>query len=398
MTRRGELKFKYILKKAAQGIVLSGVMAGLLFAFAPEETFALFLAKEILPIYNKESGEAFLKFYTKGALEFEEEVAEDESNWQGSVVEEIKLVESVEYIEENAAELNEPEKQIIGINDIVFQNEDEFGPMPDGAYKENFTAENIDRLYDREYFISSFYNKDSKTGVITQLFDPVKFFNTNLKEVKNTAEPQVLIFHTHGGTEYFIDSNTGDLSEGIMGAGERLKYVLENKYGITAIHHTGIFDMVDGRSARDGSYERMEPDIEKILAENPSIKVVIDLHRDGIEPNPNLVTYIDDKPCAKIMFVNGVSAIQEGDEIKSLNYLKNENLESNLAFSFNMQIAANELYPEFTRKILLKPYRFSTHMRAKSLLVEVGSQYNTKEEVFNSMEILADLIESVVFK
>jgi len=383
-------KMKAMLNKLAQGAALSALIICLLFNMLPRGLFYEYLIWETMPFYERNSRAA--EFFKIFAAEPETETKAE--NFADNIKTEV--VDNIEYINV-FNEMPKPDKNtVIGINDIIFQNEDEFGPMPDAAYKENFTAENIDRL--KANFLSAFYNKDSKTGIIASIYDPEKFLAADLKEQKIPSAPQVLIFHTHGGTEFFIDSDTSDIKEGIVGTGEQLKYVLENKYGINAIHHTGIFDMVGGISHRDGSYERMEPDIRRILEENPSIKVVIDLHRDGIEPNPNLVTYIDGKPCARIMFVNGVSALAEAGEIKELNYLKNDYFEENLAFSFNMQLAANEIYPDFTRKILLKPYRFSTHMAAKSLLVEVGSQYSTKAEAANAMELLADLIENVVFE
>ena len=388
-------ELKIILNKSAQGAILSILIAIFLFGTLPREMFYEYILKETMPFYSNNYEEAkSLKIFTSGDTTKTEN--EKEPNISPNEIK-TDLVGDIEYI----SVFNESNKidgnMVVGINDIVFQDEDEFGSLPDGSYKENLTAENI-KFADRDYFLRGVYNKDAKTGIISDMYNPEKFLNTNLKEEKRPSLPQVLIFHTHGGTEYFADSNSTDIREGIVGAGEQLKYVLENKYGINAIHATNIFDMVDGVSYRDGSYERMEPVIRKILEENPSIKVVIDLHRDGIEPNPNLVTYIGGKPYAKLMFVNGVSAFEEVDGIKELNYLKNDYLEENLAFSFNMQIAANELYPDLTRKILLKPYRFSTHMAAKSLLVEVGSQYSTKEEVLNSMELLADVIEMVVFE
>ena len=76
----------------------------------------------------------------------------------------------------------------------------------------------------------------------------------------------------------FADSK--DISEGIIGAGNRLAKNLEEKYGIKCLHITDSFDTVNGKVQRDGAYERAEPVIKKVLAENPSIELVIDLHRE----------------------------------------------------------------------------------------------------------------------
>jgi len=290
------------------------------------------------------------------------------------------------------------ERNIIGIDDIIIQDYDEFRPFINEGFNHNFTIDDIDRFYNnRRSFINSFYNIDSNVGIIEELFDPIRFLSTDLRVEHNSLVPQVLIFHTHGGTEFFVDSDVTDLRQGVVGAGERLKYVLENKYGIGVIHNTDVFDVINGVSARGGSYERMEPVIAQILRDNPTIEVVLDLHRDGIDPNPNLVTYFDGKPHARLMFVNGVSALEQNGEIRVLNNLPNDNLEKNLAFSFNMQLAANEMFPGLNRRMLLKPFRYSTHMAGRSLLVEIGSQHSTMEEAFNSMELLADMLYTVVF-
>ena len=294
----------------------------------------------------------------------------------------------------------EPEdnNNIFGLNDIIFQDEPEFRPFLDSSYKENLTEEDLDKLRNVDYLINAFYAKDRNAGIIGSRFNVDNFINTDLRLKKNNSNgPQVLIFHTHGGTEFFIDSNPNDVYTGVVGAGVRLKHYLENKYNISVMHHTVLYDIVNGSPMRGGSYERMEIEIQKILDENPSIELVIDVHRDGIEPNPHLVTYIDEKPYAKLMFVNGVSALAENGGVRELSSLPNPNLDTNLALSFNMQIAANKFFPDLTRRIYLKAYRFSTHMRPRSLLVEMGSQYNTMEEAFNSMELLADLINEVVF-
>ena len=77
-------------------------------------------------------------------------------------------------------------------------------------------------------------------------------------------------------------------------------------------------------------------------------------------------------------------------------YLKNPYIADNLAFSFQMQLAAAEYYPDFTRRIYLKGYRYNMHFCPKSLLVEVGAQTNTYEEAENAMEPLADILAKVL--
>ena len=92
------------------------------------------------------------------------------------------------------------------------------------------------------------------------------------------------------------------------------------------------------------------------------------------------------------MFFNGTSQSPDGP----IEYLPNPNRESNMAFSFQMQVLAAEQYPGLTRKIYLKGLRYNQHVRARTALVEVGAQTNTYAEALNAMEPLADLLCQVL--
>ena len=105
------------------------------------------------------------------------------------------------------------------------------------------------------------------------------------------------------------------------------------------------------------------------------------------------VIEIDGRPTAKFMFFNGLSYNRKTGPIT---YLKNENLESNLAFSFQMQKAANEYYPGVTRKSYLKSYRYNMHLMDKYLLIELGAQNNTVEEIMNACDVLGHLLYLVL--
>ena len=393
MAKRYKAKYKKPYIKAMQTAAVCIAVFALSFYISPGRTVFDYILWEVMAFYTE--SEAYIsRAYDLLVVNRNDEILQLTSPNSDYVI-----PAASENVLENPPE-NLPERRVIGIDDIIFQDYDEFRPFTAEGFNQNFTVSSLDVerfSADRDFFISSFYNIDSNTGIIRELFDPIRFLSTDLRVEKRSLTPQVLIFHTHGGTEFFIDSDTSDLSQGVIGAGERLKFILENKYGIGVIHLRDTFDIVDGVSARGGSYERMEPTVSRVLYENPTIEVVLDLHRDGIEPNPNLVTYIDGKPHARLMFVNGVSTLEQNGEIRQLNNLRNDNLEKNLAFSFNMQLAANEMFPGLMRRMLLKPFRYSTHLAGRSLLVEIGSQHSTMEEAFNTMEPLADLLYAVVF-
>lgn len=219
--------------------------------------------------------------------------------------------------------------------------------------------------------------------------------NTDVTLDLKTEEPKILIFHTHS-QEDFIDSEQGNAQDTIVGVGQELAEILAQKYGITVVHDVGEYDVVDGKEKRSGSYEIMEPAIKKILKKYPSIEVCIDLHRDGVSEETHLVTEINGKPTAKIMYFNGICRLNDNGKPKETEGLKNKYIKENLALSFQMQMATNEKYPDFARKIYIKPYRYSLHMKPRSLLIEAGANTNTVEEVKNAMEPLADILVSVL--
>lgn len=285
--------------------------------------------------------------------------------------------------------------EIVGIDDISYEHEKGTEDMSISFNIPNKCID-INKLKNKEYLMKNFYNIDSSTSMSSDYFNIDKFLNTKLTIEKNEKDPKVLIFHTHAN-EMFKDSNPNDINEGVVGAGTRLSNNLEEKYGIKVMHVTDVFDAIGGKVQRNGAYERMEPKIKKILEENPSIELVIDLHRDGVNENTHLVENINGKPTAKIMFFNGISRIVENGKLHNISNLHNPYVDINLALSFNMQKRAIEKYQGFTRKIYIKPYRYSLHLKPKTLLIEAGAQTNTKEEIYNAMDILSDLINDVVF-
>lgn len=239
-----------------------------------------------------------------------------------------------------------------------------------------------------EDFIKAFYTVDSVTEAIPELFDPKTLMGMDMTLKQSNDKPQILIYHTHS-QEAFADSVSGDRDTTIVGAGDLLTKILTEEYGYNVIHHTGEYDV----PSRDYAYSKSLPALEQILEENPSIEVIIDLHRDGVAESTHLVTDLNGSPTAKLMFFNGLSRTKKNGAIS---YLENPNLQENLAFSFQMQLAANEYYPGLARKNYLNGYRYNMHLRGKSLLIELGAQTNTVEEIKNAIEPLAHILDIVL--
>ncbi|MCF2641785.1 stage II sporulation protein P [Roseburia hominis] len=246
----------------------------------------------------------------------------------------------------------------------------------------------LEKLNDFDYFIHNFYVVDRTTTINSSQLNVGELLARNMKLTHGPETPQILIYHTHS-QEGYADSIPGDKSTTVMGLGEILTKILTERYGFHVIHHTGEYDVEN----RDNAYAKAGPALEQILAENPSIEVVIDLHRDGVADTTRLVTEVNGTKMASIMFFNGLSRTTATGDIP---YLYNPNLKDNLAFSLQMQLMAKQYYPNLVRPIYLKGYRYNMHYCPKSLLVEVGAQTNTVEEARNAMEPLADVLYRVL--
>ena len=248
----------------------------------------------------------------------------------------------------------------------------------------------IDRtqLADYETLVRNFYAIDANTMAGSDQLSVEKLLGMDMTVPQEVDGPQILIYHTHS-QEAFADSVPGDVNTGIVGVGECLTKILTEQYGYRVLHNTGQYDV----ETRDNAYSRALPAVEQILAENPSIQVIIDLHRDEVAEETKLVTDIQGRPTARFMFFNGLSRTRKTGDI---DYLANENQEANLAFSFQMQLKAAEYYPGLTRRIYLKGYRYNMHLRPRTLLVELGAQNNTVEEAINACDPLAHILDMVL--
>jgi stage II sporulation protein P len=252
----------------------------------------------------------------------------------------------------------------------------------------------LDNYKDSYYILKNFISGDAALEINTDFlkrWDFYKLMTTGLR-INNKADgPKILIFHTHA-REAYTDGTT------VVDVGDRLKQIFENEYGIETLHVDKEFYKDDTLNVT-GAYEIMEKSIPKILEENPSIEICIDIHRDGVPENVKLVTTLNNKETAKVMFVNGLCMNRNVDgELVQKEELKNPYLNDNLAFSLQAQEKAYEYYPGLMRKIFFREYRYSLHMKPLSLLIEIGAQTNTGEEALNAARPIADIIAKVIEK
>ncbi|MGN0250472.1 MAG: stage II sporulation protein P, partial [Oliverpabstia sp.] len=243
-----------------------------------------------------------------------------------------------------------------------------------------------------DYVLNHFFVVDPNTTIDSSQLNAAALLDDDLALEADGENPQILIYHTHS-QEGYIDSVPGDENTTVIGVGNYLESLLRDIFGYQVIHMKDAFDMANGTLERSKAYNYALPAVEKVLEENPSVQVVIDLHRDGVPDDRHLVTEINGKPTAQIMYFNGLSrTVSNG----SLDSLPNPYIEDNLAFSFQMSVQAARYYPELTRCIYLKGYRYNLHVRPRSMLLEVGAQTNTVEEAMNAMEPFSVILNKVL--
>ncbi len=244
------------------------------------------------------------------------------------------------------------------------------------------------QMRDLTYLLNHFYIVDSSTSASAEEFDLDTLLSMDLTIEKQSGSPQILIYHTHG-SEGYIDSREGNYEDTVMGVGDYLTEILTEQYGYEVYHDQNVYDRRNGRDNRNYAYTTALPYITEILEENPSIEVVIDLHRDG---GAKRVTEIDGEEVAQIMLFNGLCRNANGP----LADLENPYLQENLAFSLRLNLIGQSMYPGLMFKIYLKNYRYNMHVSPKALLVELGTNENTLEEAMNAMPYFAQILDQVL--
>lgn len=239
--------------------------------------------------------------------------------------------------------------------------------------------------------IDNFFVKN-KTGVnydfSSYLAEPLSF-----KAEKNSGSPQVLIYHTHTtegymdeDVDFFYDSfysRTEDSSFSVVAVGEKITEALNNN-GIAAYHDTTIHD-----ATYQGSYDRSAETVANIMEKYNDIKVVIDIHRDAIGTDERKVkpvfTYNGIKG-AQIMILSGCD---DGSEWFP-------NWENNLTFALKIQQKAEEMYPNMTRPLDFDYFRYNEFICDGSLLIEIGTEANSIDEVEYTGELLGNVLAEVL--
>lgn len=224
-------------------------------------------------------------------------------------------------------------------------------------------------------------------------FDIDALLNSPLAFSIESGKPSVLIVHTHTSESYTkTDSDTyeetdpfrtGNPDYNVVRVGEELKNALES-YGIGVIHDTTMHDYPD----YNGAYSRSMDTISRNLREYPSIRIVIDLHRDAIA-NPDgsqykTVAQVEDKTCSQVLLVMGTSSL-----------VPHPDWQKNLTLALKLQYAMNTMYPSLAKPILLSQYKYNQDATTGSMILEVGCAGNTLDEALRAVRYFADAAAQV---
>lgn len=209
-------------------------------------------------------------------------------------------------------------------------------------------------------------------------------------EIEEGKDDQILILHTHT-TEGFTDSDTNkyltndsdrslDENKNITAVGNAMREVFEEN-NIGVVHDKTVHDY----PSFNGAYTRAMATIRSDLEAYPSVKIVLDVHRDGIVKEDGtrvkVASDINGEKVAQCMFVVGSNAI-----------LTHDNWKENMKLACKIQQKANEMYPGLMRPIILREERFNQQASRGSLIIEIGSNGNTLEEAIRGGKKMAQVI------
>lgn len=199
--------------------------------------------------------------------------------------------------------------------------------------------------------------------------------------------PEVLIMHSHATESYqpgiydWYDKSAAtrnqDTSQNTCRVGDEIAAQL-TAAGIGVIHDKTLHDY----PSYNGSYERSAVTVKKYLEKYPSIKVVLDVHRDAIQPDDNTIiaptTTINGKPCAQVMIISGA----DDGTLNMPHYLEN------LKFSAALQVQMETDYPTLARPIMFSYRKYNQNLTTGSILLEMGGHANSLDEAIYCGELV----------
>ena len=207
------------------------------------------------------------------------------------------------------------------------------------------------------------------------------------KVEKNSDKPQILIMHTHATESYQPENSASydpayscrntDTSQNMVAVGEVMCETL-NMLGYNTLQDKTLHD----HPSYNKSYDNSKATVEYYLQKYPSIKIVLDVHRDAIERNGERIAptvSINGTEYAQIMIISGADN----------GYMSMPNYKENLKFATAVQNYATKLYPGLMRPVMFDYRNYNQQLTTGSVLLEMGSHANTLSQAKNSAKAFA---------
>lgn len=215
------------------------------------------------------------------------------------------------------------------------------------------------------------------------------YLNKQVQAFITANKPTVLIYHTHTTETYELldrdfytnerNTRSNNSQENMVRVGEEICKVLEEK-GYKTIHDKTVYD-----ESVSGAYDRSRAKISGILKDNPSIQIVLDIHRDSIYQKDNskvkTVTEIDGRKAAQIMLITGC---EDGNVTDFPNWQKN------LTFAVNLQEKLKNDNKTLVRPLMFCSRKYNMDLTPCALSVEIGTDANALSEAVYSAGLFAN--------
>lgn len=235
-----------------------------------------------------------------------------------------------------------------------------------------------------DYLLKAGFNNQVSKSILKSPLDIENISLVNNEEEVKSNEPLIYIYNTHDEEAYY---NSYLNPYNIVPDVKLASYYFQER-----LKDLGIESVVEKRKIKDVlekngwnyrySYNASRVYLEEVSKNNPSIKYFIDLHRDSVGKDKTTTT-INGKSYARVMFLVG---------------LEHENYQKNLDLATRL----NELISQFDSTLSRGIYQkegpgvngiYNQDFSSKAILIEVGGQYNTIEEVANTIEVIARVLK-----
>ncbi len=312
----------------------------------------------------------------------------------------INQIEKESNPQANETENNEAPKTEYAAANVTFTLSSDVQSLINEAEEKYKSSTNDGEILSEDYSIknaTSEYNGIylRNTTLNFQNINMGEYLNKSIQMTVDKSKPVILVCHTHTSETYeLLDrgfytneraTRSDNAQENMLRVGSELCEKLEQQ-GYKTIHDQTVYD-----ESLSGAYDRARENISKILKENPSVQIVLDIHRDSI--------YLKDGTRVKaVSQINGekVAQIKITTGCEDGNVTDFPNWQKNLTFALRLQESLTKTAPSVARPLNLACRKYNMDLIPNSLHIEIGTDANTLTEALNSADILANALTEIL--